>query len=105
MLSYLILAFVSYLVYTVANKIISLRRNIALAKSWGLPYVVLRKAQSRNNLKPYTNVLQAFKEIGVARSALIGIFLLPFLKLFPFTDEWMWPKYAHQYIEHCSGPF
>ena len=43
MLFYIFLAFVSYLLYTVVNRIISLRRNIALAKSWGLPYVVLRK--------------------------------------------------------------
>jgi hypothetical protein len=44
---------------------------------------------------PLAKVLPAFNEIGVARSALIGIFLIPFLKLFPFTDSWKWPKYAH----------
>jgi hypothetical protein len=43
MLFYIFLAFVSYLLYTVVNRIVSLRRNIALVKSWGLPYVVLRK--------------------------------------------------------------
>jgi hypothetical protein len=47
MMSYLFLAFSSYLVYTLVNRVISLRRNITLAKSWGLPYVVLRElAQS-----------------------------------------------------------
>jgi hypothetical protein len=43
MFFYLVLAGLSYLVYTVVNRAISLRRNIALAKSWGLPYVVLRE--------------------------------------------------------------
>jgi hypothetical protein len=42
MFFYLALAILSYLVYTAVNKVISLRRNIALAKTWGLPYVVLR---------------------------------------------------------------
>jgi hypothetical protein len=44
---------------------------------------------------PLAKVLPAFNEIGVARSALIGIFLIPLLKLFPFTHSWKWPKYAH----------
>jgi hypothetical protein len=43
MISYLFLAFSSYLVYTLVNRVISLRRNIALANAWGLPYVVLRE--------------------------------------------------------------
>ena len=64
MLFYILLASLSYFVYTVTNRIISLRRNISLVKSWGLPYVVLRELPLRNSMNGFAHPVQLSMKSG-----------------------------------------